>query len=291
MKRHLFFVLILSSAGLADAQDSSLHDFLIEDEPWREVISGQVFTDGLCVDKEGNLYFTDVKSGLGVYKRDAATGETSLFVDGLPGISGLQFGEDGKLYACHNKEQRVIVIGADKKVEVLVSGVKCNDLAVTNSGYVYFTETPTKRVHCITPDRQHKVADEGHVTRPNGIAISPDQQTLAVSDHGGKHVWAWRIEKDGALTGGASYMTMQLPVGKAEALGDGMTAEDKGRWLVTTDLGVQVFDPAGRLAGIIAKPVANGKIVSVEFAGKDRDLLFIAAGDKIFSRKLKVRGL
>jgi gluconolactonase len=291
MKRLLFSLLMCLSAGLAGAQDSSLHDFLIEGEPWREAVSGQTFTDGLCVDAEGNLYFSDVKSGQGVYRRDATSGGTSLFVDGLPGISGLQFGGDGRLYACHNKEQRVIVIGADKKVEVLVTGVKCNDLAVTKTGYVYFTETPTKRVHCITPDRQHKIVDEGHVTRPNGIAVSPDQQTLAVSDHGGKHVWAWRIEKDGTLTGGAPYMTMQLPVGKMEAFGDGMTAEEKGRWLVTTDLGVQVFDPAGRLAGIIAKPVANGKIVSVEFAGKERDLLFIAAGDKIFSRKLKVRGL
>ena len=145
-------------------------------------------------------------------------------------------------------------------------------------------------MHCITPDRQHRVADEGHVTRPNGIAVSPDGQTLAVSDHGGKHVWTWRIERDGALTAAAPYMTMQLPVGKQEALGDGMTADSKGRWFVTTDLGIQVFDPAGRLAGIIAKPVASGKIVSVEFAGKDRDVLFVAAGDKVFSRKVKVRG-
>jgi gluconolactonase len=59
---------------------------------------------------------------------------------------------------------------------------------------------------------------------------------------------------------------------------------------VTTDLGVQIFDPAGRLAGIIAKPVMDGKIVSAEFAGKDHDILYVAAGDKIFGRKLKVSG-
>ena len=69
-----------------------------------------------------------------------------------------------------------------------------------------------------------------------------------------------------------------------------MTTEEKGRYFVTTDLGIQIFDPAGRLSGIIAKPVATGKVVSVEFAGKDHDQLFVAAGDKIFSRKLKVKG-
>lgn len=286
--------LLISSALWA--QDTSLHEYLIDSEPWKEVVNGQAFTDGLCTDQEGNLLFTDVKSGKGIYKLDAASGQISLTHDNLPGISGLQFGPDGRLYATHNREQQVIAIGKDGQIDVLVTGVKCNDLVVTKKGFVYFTETPTKRIHLVTPDKQHRIADEGHVTRPNGISVSPDEQTLAVSDHGGKHVWAWRIESDGSLTAGAPFMTMWLPLpkegkeNKEEAFGDGMTTEEKGRWFVTTEVGIQVFDPAGRLAGIIAKPVPAGKIVSVEFAGKDHDILFVAAGDKIFSRKLKVKG-
>lgn len=274
----------------AHAQDTSLHDYLIDNEPWKEVVTGHTFTDGLCTDAAGNLWFTDVKAGKGVYKLDTASGQVALVHDNLPGISGLQFGADGKLYATHNKEQRVISIDKDGKVDVLATGVKCNDLVVSKKGFVYVTETPTKRIHCIGPDKQHRIVDEGHVTKPNGISISTDEQTLAVSDYGGKHVWTWRIEADGSLTAAAPYMTMQTVVGKAEAAGDGMTTEEKGRWFVTTDLGVQIFDPAGRLSGIIEKPVATGKVVSVEFAGRDHGRLFVAAGDKIFSRKLKVTG-
>ena len=85
-------------------------------------------------------------------------------------------------------------------------------------------------------------------------------------------------------------MTMWLPVGKESASGDGATTESNGRYFVTTELGVQIFDPAGRLAGIIAKPDANGKVVSVEFAGKNHNILYVAAGEKIFGRKLKVTG-
>jgi enterochelin esterase family protein len=161
---------------------------------------------------------------------------------------------------------------------------------VTKKGFVYFTETPTQRIHLIKPDKSHVVASEGQVGKPNGITISPDEQTLVVSDYGGKHVWAWTIGEDGALAGGAPYMTMGLPVGKEIAAGDGSTTESQGRFFVTTELGIQIFDPAGRLSGIIAKPVADGKVVSVEFAGKDHDVLFVAAGDRIFSRKLKVSG-
>ncbi len=285
----LQIVTILSSDP-ARAQDTSLHDYLIESEPWKEAVTGQTFTDGLCADADGNLLFSDVKNGKGVYKLEVGSGQVSLVHDNLPGISGLQFGPDGKLYATHNKEQRVISIDDAGKVEVLVTGVKCNDLVVTKKGFVYFTETPTRRIHCITPDKQHRIADEGHVTKPNGISISIDEQTLVVSDYGGKNVWTWRIAEDGALSAAAPYMTMQTQPGKEEAAGDGMTTEEKGRYFVTTDLGIQVFDLTGRLSGIIAKPVATGKIVSVEFAGKEHDTLFVAAGDKIFSRKLKVKG-
>lgn len=289
MKIHALLA-ALSLPVMAAAQDTSLHEYLQDDQPWKEAVSGFTFTDGLCTDAAGNLFFTDVKAGKGIYKLDATTGKSDLFLDNLPGISGLQIGPDGLFYACHNREQRIISITPEGKVNVLLTGVKCNDLVVSKKGHLYFTETPTQRIHLITKDGRHIVADEGHVAKPNGITISADETTLAVSEHGGKHVWTWRIEEDGTLTGGAPFMTMWLPVGKETASGDGATTESKGRYFVTTDLGVQVFDPAGRLAGIIAKPVADGKIVSVEFAGKDHDVLYVAAGDKIFSRKLKVSG-
>jgi len=288
MKYTLLALSLLTSPLLA--QDTSLHDYLIDGEPWKEVAGGYAFTDGLCCDAAGNLFFTDVKGGKGIYKIDVATGKTDLFLDNLPGISGLQIGPDGRFYACHNKEGRIIAITMQGALEVLLTDVKCNDLVVSKAGHVYFTETPTQRIHLITQGKRHVVADEGHVIKPNGITISNDERTLVVSEHGGKHVWAWRIEDDGTLSGGAPYMTMWLPVGKEIASGDGATTEANGRYFVTTELGVQIFDNAGRLAGIIAKPVADGKVVSVEFAGKDHDILYVAAGDKIFARKLKVKG-
>ncbi len=284
------FLSALILAATASAQDTSLHDYVIADEPWREVASGYTFTDGLCCDAAGNLFFTDVKAGKGIYRIDVATGKTDLFLDHLPGISGLQIGPDGRFYACHNKEGRIIAITMQGEVEVLLTGVKCNDLVVSKHGHVYFTETPTQRIHLITAGKKHLIAAEGQVQKPNGITLASDERTLLASEHGGKHVWAWRIEDDGTLTGGAPFMTMELPVGKETASGDGATTDANGRFYVTTELGVQIFDTAGRLAGIIAKPEPNGKVVSAEFAGKDHDILYVAAGGKIYSRKLKAQG-
>jgi len=288
MKLTLFSLCLLSTS--LSALDVSLHDYIMDDQPWKEVAGGYVFTDGLCCDAAGNLFFTDVKGGKGIYKLDAATGKVDLFLDNLPGISGLQIGPDGRFYACHNKEQRIIAITMKGEVEVLLTGVKCNDLVVSKTGNLYFTETPTQRIHLITQDKKHIVADEGHVLKPNGITISSDEGTLAVSEYGGKHVWTWRIEEDGTLSGGAPYMTMWLPVGKESASGDGATTEANGSYFVTTELGVQIFDVTGRLSGIIAKPDPLGKVVSVEFAGKDHDILYVAGGEKIYGRKVKVKG-
>ncbi|MBK8095340.1 MAG: SMP-30/gluconolactonase/LRE family protein [Verrucomicrobiaceae bacterium] len=284
------FLLSLFLSCSLSAQDTSLHEFVIDDQPWREAAGGYDFTDGLCTDTAGNVFFTDVKSGKGIYKIDVTTGKADLFLDNLPGISGLQIGPDGRFYACQNKAQRIVAITMQGQVEELLANVKCNDLVVSKAGHLYFTETPTKRIHLITAAKKHLIADEGHVTRPNGITLSSDEQALYVSDHGGKHVWAWKIAADGTLSAAAPYMTMWLPTGKEEAFGDGATTESKGRIFVTTELGVQIFDPAGRLSGILAKPEPQRKVVSVEFGGKDHDILYVAAGDKIFARKLKVAG-
>jgi enterochelin esterase family protein len=288
--KHLFLLVTLCGTSLLRSQDTNLHEYLVEGRGWEVAADGFAFTDGLCCDENGHLYFTDVKEGEGIYRVDAGTGKVNLFLKDLPGISGLQMGPDGRFYACQNRMKRVIAVSRKGEIEELLTDIKCNDLVVTRRGFVYVTETPTKRIHLVTPERKHVIVDEGNVTRPNGITVSADERTLIVSDHGGKHVWAWEIGEEGLLVAAAPFMTMWLPVGEDEAKGDGATTEEKGRYFVTTSLGVQIFDPAGRLAGIIAMPEPDGKVVSVEFAGPDHDILFVAAGERIYRRQLKVRG-
>lgn len=290
MKKLLLALSLFTLASL-QAQDTSTHDILIEGEDWQEAVVGFAFTDGLASDAEGNLFFTDVKTGKGVYKL-GPDGKSSLVIDEQPGISGMAYGADGRLYACMSKAGRVVVFEKDGTLKELVKDVKPNDLIVTRTGHVYFTETATKRIHCIAPDGKTFVADEGHVIRPNGITLSSDQTSLAVSEHGGKHVWTWQIQSDGTLTGAEPYMTMLVSPNniKGEALGDGATTDEKGRFYVTTELGIQIFDSMGRHSGTIAPPFFGAKIVSVEFAGKDHDWLFVTAGEKIYKRKTNTHG-
>jgi len=266
-----------------------LSQVLIAGEDWQVVSEGHGLTDGAACDAEGNFYFTDVAKGNTVNKIDAA-GKLTVFVKNAERVSGLQFGPDGRLFACQGgKVGRIVAFGKDGAREVIAKGVEPNDLVVTRKGWIYFTETRKQQVTSISPDGT-VTANATRIKRPNGITLSPDQSTLAVSDHGGVYVWVYHIKPDGGLTHEMPYMTMRSPPPFRSARGDGMASDARKRYYVTTAVGLQMFDPTGRMGGVILKP-QNKPLVSVVFAGPKLSYLYVCCGDKIYRRKTKSRGV
>ncbi len=55
---------------------------------------------------------------------------------------------------------------------------------------------------------------------------------------------------------------------------------------------MQIFDPIGRLAGILAPPTeVGGTIGRIAFTGKNLDELTVVFGDQTYTRKMKSQGL
>ena len=71
---------------------------------------------------------------------------------------------------------------------------------------------------------------------------------------------------------------------------DGMTVDTQGRLYVTTRLGIQVLDQLGRVHFIVDKP-QNAWVSNVVFGGADLDTLYVTCGDKVYSRKVKAKGV
>ncbi len=272
------------------AGDEALSKILIDGEDWQLLAEGLGFTDGACADADGNFYFFDLGKGTGIQKI-SPEGKVSMFIDGTPKCSGLKFGPDGRLYACTQgpKKQVVAIEVPSGKVTVLADNVQPNDLVVSRQGYAYFTETGKGQVTIVDAKSNVRVGATG-INAPNGISLSPDQGTLIVSEYRGTNVWAYRVNADGSLDAGARYMELRTPVGKADSGGDGSTTDAAGHYYVTSHLGIQMFDSTGRLGGIIAKPTSKG-CVSVAFAGPHLEYLYACASDKVFRRKLKVKGV
>ncbi len=272
------------------AQDMPLSMLLIEGEEWQVVAEGLSSSDAPCADDQGNFYFTEPSRGRGIKKVDPQ-GNISTIIDGAQGISGLKFGPDGRLYACQGASRRILAYEvASGRIAIIADNVEPNDLVVTHKGDIYFTETGKKQVTYVSAKGELRAADVG-INKPNGITLSPDQGTLFVSDYGGTNIWAFRIEADGRLSAKAPYMTMRAPVDRQEsAFGDGMATDSVGRYYVASAVGVQIFDPTGRMCGVLPKPQNRG-LSSVMLAGPKLEYLYITCSDKVYRRKTKATGV
>jgi enterochelin esterase family protein len=267
--------------------DLALSGLLIPGKAWEPVIEDLKFVDAACSDAEGNFYFSDLGGGTGIHKI-AVDGARSIFNAQATGISGMKFGPDGRLYACHVKEKRIIAIDPSGAVEVLATDVGCNDLVVTTKGLVYVTVTGKKQVLLIEGAGKSRPVDTG-IPAPNGIALSPDGGTLSVSDYTGVAAWAFRIEPSGDLTARMPVYPYRDFGNTVESKGDGMTSDKEGRWYVSTQAGVEVYDPNGRPIGLILAPTP-APVTSIALSGPGLRWLFLLTQGKIYKRELHATG-
>jgi len=279
--------------------DLTLLRQLIRGQDWELVAENIGFADAPCSDTEGNFYYSDMKAPA-VFRIDAKDGKRTEIAK--EALSGMKFGPNGLLYGCQGAKNRVVSLDTNSgAIEVVASGVTPNDLAVSSSGFIYITETKQQQVTRIEiATGQVKVMDTG-ITRPNGIVLSNDGGTLAVSDHGGPHMWTFRVKNDNTLDAKMPTMSLRLeidPKGEfrskepppyiSASKGDGSAVDKIGRYYVTSALGIQIFDPTGRMCGVLPMPNPGKPLTSCTLAGKNHDFLYVTNGDKIFKRMLKM---
>lgn len=261
-------------------------DLLMDGEDWQLVSEGYGFTEGPAVNKAGEVFFTDLRSN--TIHRIGLDDQVTLFAEETGGANGLMFGGDGKLYACANRNSQIVAYNPDGTKEVVCDGVNSNDLVWSEQG-IYFTDPGNRRVQFLSPSGERKVVHEG-IEFPNGLMLSPDHSTLYVVDMRGATVWAFQVQPDGSLQHGEPLGYLHLAAEKTETLADGMTVDTLGRLYVTSELGVQVLDPLGRVNLIISSP-QRAWLANVVFGGKDFDTLYATCSDKVYKRKLKSKGV
>lgn len=281
------------------AGDLTLLNLLIPGESWEVAADNLGFADGLCSDAAGNLYYSDMRAPA-VYRLDVGSGkQTEIAKESL---SGLEFGPDGLLYGCQGAKNQVISINAKTgEVRTVAAGVKPNDLAITKDGFVFITETGARQVTRIDIATGDATPVDQGIDSPNGITLSNDGGTLAVSGYGGEHAWMFRVNSDNTLDAKMPSITMRRvidadgefqfnepPPYVDHARGDGMAVDRKGRYYITTDVGVQIFDPTGRPCGVLPKPDPSQPLTSCILAGRGQSTLYIAQGKTIYRRKLTV---
>ncbi|HVX62178.1 MAG TPA: SMP-30/gluconolactonase/LRE family protein [Pirellulales bacterium] len=265
-----------------------------------KVHGGFMFTEGPAADAEGNVYFSDIPNNR-INKVNAA-GKLSVFREPSNHTNGTMFNAAGELFCCE-MDGRITAVSADgKTVRPLAETYQGkrfnapNDLVIDRSGGVYFTDP-----HFRAPDplpqgvtAVYYISSEGKVSRllddlkaPNGVILSPDEKTLYVIPSQQEEMMAYPVEGPGKLGEGRVFCRLKQAEGKSGTGGDGLTIDSKGNLYITSGLGLQVFNPEGKLLGIIAFPEQPA---NVTFGGKDFKTLYVTARTSLYKAPMEAVG-
>jgi gluconolactonase len=216
-----------------------------------------------------------------------------------PGTNGLTLDPQGRLVMCEHGNRRVSVLlrPSDAMKMTLASHFEGkrlnspNDCVFASNGDLYFTDPPYGRpLRFEDPSREldfcgvYRRSANGQLTlitrdigAPNGIALSPDEKHLYVSQSDGREpVWRrFELRPDGSVGGGEVFFDASPWFGKMPGGCDGMTVDHAGRLFATGPGGIFVISPQGKLLGRIltGRPTANCTF------GGDGSTLYIAAND------------
>jgi sugar lactone lactonase YvrE/enterochelin esterase-like enzyme len=258
------------------------------DSNWELVSEGYRFSEGPAVDRQGNVYFTDIPNNR--IHKIGLDGKVSVFKENTGGANGLMFGPDGRLYACQNGRKRIVAYSMDGLESAVAEDVNSNDLAITSKGEIYFTDPGNRRVWFVDASGAKRVVSEKAIEFPNGVALSPDQSLLAVADYRGKWVWSFQIKPDGSLDHGIPFYRLETPDDSSFSAADGIKFDTEGHLWVATRLGIQVCDQPGRVVGILNKP-HPGALANLVFGGPGLDWVYVTAQDRVYKRHVQRKGL
>ena len=123
------------------------------------------------------------------------------------------------------------------------------------------------------------------VNKPS--TTSPDRSTLFTWLPGERFLHAAQLRVDGGTNVRAPYAPLRLGIGEKETVVTSLTTDRDGRIYAATPIGVQVFDPTGRLCGVV-QPPTPGPTEQLAFEG---DQLTAWVGTVKYARKLRTTGV
>jgi gluconolactonase len=124
------------------------------------------------------------------------------------------------------------------------------------------------------------------LTRPNGIAFSPDEKYVYVDNSQPKKIWMrYRVQPDGTLTD--AKLLYDATADTRPGAPDGMKVDSKGNIYSAGPGGVWIFSPEGKPLATLLIPE---RVANLAWAGPERKTLYIAATDKVYRVHLKIAG-
>jgi len=231
---------------------------------------------------------------------------------GENGSNGLALDKEGRLLLCQSGNRQVARLNTSldnpKPVFTILAGNykgkkfnSPNDLVTDSKNNIYFTDPVYGLPQgAADPSRElgfegvFKISADGNIgllldsiSRPNGVALSPDEKILYVASSDDKHPkwYAYRLDKNGNIESGTILLDGTDLKEKATVKqgADGFKTDKSGSIFSAGPDGINIISPAGRLVALIRIP---GRKTSNCAFNEIKDVLYITADDLVLKLKL-----
>ena len=259
---------------------------------------------------ENKIYYWKEGEGVQLYLQPSGyTGDESPTREGS---NGLLLDPEGRLVLCQHGDRRVARMEAplDEPAADFSTIVdryegkrfnSPNDLVYDSRGNLYFTDPPYGLPQqAEDPEREldhhgvYRLGADGQLTlltdelsRPNGIALSPDEKTLYVANSDPERaIWmAYDLSAEGQISNGRVLFDATERVPDEPGLPDGLKVDKEGYLFATGPGGVFVFKPDGMHLGTIR----TGRATANCAFNADQTALYMTADDRLMRIGLVVR--
>jgi gluconolactonase len=286
-----------------------------------KLAEGFKFTEGpIWVSDGGYLLFSDPNSNtiykytpngnlpgtLEVFRTPSGYSGADIAEYGQPGSNGLTLDPQGRLTINEHGNHRVTRLEKDGKLTVLADKYEGkrlnspNDLVYRSDGTLYFTdppfglpkffddphkELPYSGVFSVYKGKLQLISTD--LRGPNGIAFSPDEKYLYVTnwDDRKKIIMRYEAKYDGTLEHGRVFFDMTDAKGE-DAL-DGMKVDLQGNLYVSGPGGLWVISAEGKHLGTIVAPKHPHNIAW----GDNGKTLYLCARSGLYRMPLNIEGV
>jgi gluconolactonase len=279
-----------------------------------KVATGFTFTEGPLWRPEGLLWFSDVPGN--VVRSVTPAGDVKVIIQNAGGSVSAPRGafigpnamvadKDGAVLLCQHGNRRIVRVGKDLTMTPYIERFEGhrlnspNDLVYRSDGALYFTDPPYGLLkQDDDPAKELKfngvfryaggklTAIIQDLTRPNGIAFSPDEKTLYVanSDEKKRFWMRYDVAADGSVSNGRMFY--DLAGAKERGIPDSMKVDSQGNIYAGGPEGVWVFSPDGKHLGTIQP----GETAANCAWGDDGKTLYITASTSVYRIRVAIPG-
>ncbi len=290
-------------------------DALVAKDTQIEKVAGDFqFTEGPLWRPDSKLlWFADLKAnmirsvtpdGQAAVVLEESGGKSTAPPGGYIGSNGMIADKDGAVLACQHTNRDIVRIAKDMKITTVVDKFEGkrfnspNDLVYKSDGALYFTDPPYglpkqdddpakqlkfNGVYRFANGKLTPVVKD--LSRPNGLAFSPDEKTFYVANSGPKRYWMrYDVGADGAVSNGKVFADVSDE--KETDVPDGMKVDAQGNIYATGPGGLWVFSADGKHLGTIKTPEPPSNCNWAE----DGKTLYITAVTSVYRIKVSVAG-